>query len=90
MFQNIGHIHAEYLYVVQKLKNFHGRSKVFVPHSLPVPLDFLAHPPNDMGLFHSTNGNHQWRTQEFFSGGGFNKSVEDREQRERGSGGVAL
>ena len=31
---------------------------------------------------------HQWRTQEFCSeGGGFNNSVEDRGQRERGSGG---
>ena len=34
----------------------------------------------------------QWRTQEFFSGGGFNKfgstnSVKDKEQTERGSGG---
>ena len=32
----------------------------------------------------------QWRTQEFFSGGGVStNSVEDRGQRERGSGGVA-
>ena len=30
---------------------------------------------------------HQWRTQEFFSGGGSTNSVEEREQRERGSGG---
>jgi len=31
---------------------------------------------------------HQWRTQEFFSGGGGStNSVEDRGQRERGSGG---
>ena len=29
----------------------------------------------------------QWRTQEFFSGGGSTNSVEDRAQRERGSGG---
>ena len=29
----------------------------------------------------------QWRTQEFFSGGGSTNSVEDRGQRERGSGG---
>ena len=32
----------------------------------------------------------QWRTQEFFSGGGGStNSVEDRGQTERGSGGVA-
>jgi hypothetical protein len=30
---------------------------------------------------------HQWRTQEFFSGGGSTNSVEDRGQRERGYGG---
>ena len=31
---------------------------------------------------------HQWRTQDFFSGrGGSTNSVEDRGQRERGSGG---
>jgi hypothetical protein len=29
----------------------------------------------------------QWRTQEFCSGGGSTNSVEDRVQRERGSGG---
>ena len=29
----------------------------------------------------------QWRTQEFYSGGGSTNSVEDRGQRERGSGG---
>ena len=29
----------------------------------------------------------QWHTQEFFSGGGSTNSVEDRGQRERGSGG---
>ena len=29
----------------------------------------------------------QWRTQEFFFGGGSTNSVEDRGQRERGSGG---
>ena len=29
----------------------------------------------------------QWRTQEFFSGGGSTNSVEDRGQRERGTGG---
>jgi len=29
----------------------------------------------------------QWRTKEFFSGGGLTTSVEDRGQRERGSGG---
>ena len=29
----------------------------------------------------------QWRTQEFCSGGGSTNSVEDRGQRERGSGG---
>ena len=29
----------------------------------------------------------QWRTQEFFPGGGSTNSVEDRGQRERGSGG---
>ena len=29
----------------------------------------------------------QWRTQEFFSGGGSTNSVEDRGQRGRGSGG---
>jgi len=29
----------------------------------------------------------QWRTQEFFSWGGSTKSVEERRQRERGSGG---
>ena len=29
----------------------------------------------------------QWRTQEFFSGGGSTNSIEDRGQRERGSGG---
>jgi len=28
----------------------------------------------------------QWRTQEFFSGGGSTNSVEDRGQRKRGSG----
>jgi hypothetical protein len=28
----------------------------------------------------------QWRTQEFFRGGGSTNSVEDRGQRERGSG----
>ena len=33
-------------------------------------------------------GRKQWRTQEFF-GGGVQHSVEDRGQRERGSGGVA-
>jgi hypothetical protein len=33
---------------------------------------------------------HQWRTQEFCSGGGLStNSVEDRGQRERGSGAVA-
>ena len=32
-------------------------------------------------------GGFQWRTQEFFSGGGSTNSVEDRGQRERGSGG---
>ena len=31
----------------------------------------------------------QWHTQEFFLGGGSTNSVEDREQRERGSGGEA-
>ena len=31
----------------------------------------------------------QWRTQEFFFGGGGSNSVEDRGQRERGSWGVA-
>ena len=31
----------------------------------------------------------QWRTQEFFSWGGSTNSVEDRGQRERGSGDVA-
>jgi hypothetical protein len=31
----------------------------------------------------------QWRTQEFCSGGGSTNSVEDRGQRERGSGAVA-
>ena len=30
---------------------------------------------------------HQWRTQEFCSGGGSTNSVEDSGQRERGSGG---
>jgi hypothetical protein len=30
---------------------------------------------------------HQWRTQEFYSGRGSTNSVEDRGQRERGSGG---
>jgi hypothetical protein len=34
--------------------------------------------------FHKSS--HQWRTQEFFSGGGSTNSVEDRGQRERGSG----
>jgi hypothetical protein len=29
----------------------------------------------------------QWRTQDFFRGGGLTNSVEDRGQRERGSGG---
>jgi len=32
----------------------------------------------------------QWRTQEFFSGGGSTNSVEDRGQRGRGSGGGSL
>ena len=32
----------------------------------------------------------QWRTQEFFSGGGSTNLVEDRGQRERGSGGGSL
>ena len=32
-------------------------------------------------------GYSQWRTQEFFSGGGSTNSVEDRGQRGRGSGG---
>jgi hypothetical protein len=31
----------------------------------------------------------QWRTQEFFSGGGSKNSVEDGGQRERGSGGAS-
>ena len=38
----------------------------------------------------SSCGSDQWRTQEFFSGGGSTNSVEDRGQRERGSGGGSL
>jgi hypothetical protein len=37
--------------------------------------------------YNNNYNNSQWRTQEFFSGGGSTNSVEDREQRERGSGG---
>jgi hypothetical protein len=41
------------------------------------------------GPVQACNGN-QWRTQEFFSGGSSTNSVEDRGQRERGSGGGSL
>jgi hypothetical protein len=40
-----------------------------------------------MHLYHFQLSVHQWPTQEFCSGGGSTNSVEDRGQRERGSGG---
>ena len=38
-------------------------------------------------LYSCGKSSKQWRTQEFFSGGGSTNSVEDIGQRERGSGG---
>ena len=59
---------------------------MFIP---TFPLDlfscFIMHSVSN--LLRSTYLSHQWRTQEFFSGGGSTNSVEDRGQRERGSGG---
>ena len=41
-------------------------------------------------LLYCQHYSRQWRNQEFFSGGGGStNSVEDREKRERGSGGIA-
>ena len=52
-------------------------------------LDGLSVHHKEFKTVHTATGDHQWRTQEFCSGGGgvSTNSVEDRGQRERGSEG---